>query len=323
MPGRIRATIKRSLYAAGRSGSILFKDSASDDSTIVLLSSGRSGSTWLGSILQQLPGTRVVFEPFHAGKGNPHISEYRYTYLDPSDSQTELMENLRGIIEGRRRSIWSEQFNPWYRLLYTRRLVKLVRANLLAPWLFAALPEFKYVFLLRHPGAVVSSQLNGGWHLSSERLRDQKTLFSASDLQRFNHFGWPSEGFLSNMLFWTIENEIALRAAESAGALVVLYEQLCAEPLRELNRIERYLGAELPSLASERLNMASWSSSRELNSLSIEEKLTRWQQRVNPEQLAQMNDVLAVSSLARFYDHTAWPLTTPEVPPAAECGEDR
>ena len=63
-------TLKR-----GISGSLagvhrrLFKDAAKNAKVTALMSSGWSGSTWISATLQQISMTRVIFEPFHAGKG--------------------------------------------------------------------------------------------------------------------------------------------------------------------------------------------------------------------------------------------------------------
>ena len=111
-----------------------------------------------------------------------------------------------------------------------RRLTKLVRANLLFTWLHKWFPEFGCILLLRHPAAVILSQLNGGWNLSSARLNAQSVLRDPARLERFDDYGLPEEGFASNLLFRIIENEVTMECAKTNRSPVLHYESLCMNP---------------------------------------------------------------------------------------------
>jgi|GEM_PF-3681348 len=279
----------------------LFRDTAKNAQTTVLLSSGRSGSTWISTTLQQIPTTRVIFEPFHAGKGTTELSGHRFTYLDAQTSNDRLADSFRRVVQADIRKPWIEQFNTGTTLTYDRRLIKLVRANLLFPWLHKWFPEFRYILLLRHPAAVILSQLNGGWNLSSARLNAQSVLRDSARLERFDDYGWPEEGFASNLLFWIIENEIALECAKTNQSLVLHYENLCMNPDDELRRIEHYLNTKLPKEAWQQLDDASWSSHTSIGTLSAEEKVTNWISQITDEQMTILADLLKRSPLGGLY----------------------
>jgi hypothetical protein len=276
-------------------------DRSGEGDSIFLLSSGRSGSTWLGELLQTLPALRVIFEPFHQRHGVPALRDARYTYLEPDAERPELEAALRGLIDGRDRSNWTEQFNSPLRWIYRRRLMKEVRVNLMVPWLRSVFPTSRFVLLLRHPAAVVASQLKGGWQLSSRRLRDQPGLANTLDLQALGQFGWPESGFLSNLLFWAIENSVALGAARQSGMLVLFYEDLCLDPEREIGRLRDYLGLDFPDRVLDRLDRASWSSDSRVGRLDAEQKVSRWTQTTSTDELRLIEDVLDACGLGGLY----------------------
>ena len=179
--------------------------------------------------------------------------------------------------------------------------MKLVRANLLFPWLATQYPEHKNVLLLRHPAAVVLSQVRNGWELSSERIRDQGALLQRPGIRALERFGWPASGFLSNLLFWAAENRVAMDHAMQSNTVVVFYEELCLSPDKVLDELGRFLGIGLPKEAAWKVNKSSWSSSAEIGSMSVADKISRWRQELSDEQRAQVEQVLDASGMNEYY----------------------
>ena len=279
----------------------LFVDRTAPAQTVVLYSSGRSGSTWLSDLLHSLPRTRLVFEPFHPRHGVKDLAPYRYRYLVPATAEPVLERAYAGVLKGTRTTRWVEQLNNPACFIYERRIVKLVRANLLFPWLASQYPQHKNVLLLRHPAAVVLSQVSNGWDLSSRRIRDQEALLQQPGIRAMDQFGWPDSGFQSNLLFWAAENRVAIDHALQSNTLVVFYEELCLAPGKVLDELGRFLGSALPDDAARKVNKASWSSSAEVGSMSVTEKISRWRDALNPEQRAQVEQVLDVSGMGEYY----------------------
>jgi hypothetical protein len=308
MPSFSRKKLKKTLRSFSQVGSVTFRDLSCDAETTVLLSSGRSGSTWLGDLICTLPQTRVIFEPFHPNNGMRDLTEYRYTYSDPSASFPLLQQSFQALVTGRRRSQWTEQFNKASDFVYRRRLLKLIRSNLLFPWMTSHFPNYRYIFLIRHPAAVVLSQLHGNWTLSARRLLSQPDLQDAYELSKFDSFNWPESGFLSNMIFWAIENEVAPLHAQQVGALIVHYEKLCIEPQKEMHRIEEYLGVKFPPTLRNNFYLSSWSRRRSVGSLSVNDKISKWTAQISPDDLTNVEAVLHHSRLSEFYGTGPMPL---------------
>jgi len=219
-------------------------------------------------------------------------------------------EAYDAVLKGKRTTPWIEQLNSPATMFYKRRLVKLVRANLLFPWLANRYPDQKHVLLLRHPAAVVLSQVRNGWHLSSTRIREQEELQKSPAISALGSFGWPDSGFLSNLVFWAAENRIAIDHALESNTMVVFYEHICLSPTEVLDDLSRFLGLSIPLAALGRLDKVSWSSasSADIGSMSVAEKISRWQGDLSAEQRSQVSRVLELSGLDEFYSLESEPV---------------
>lgn len=283
---------------------LLFSDRASHESTTFLISSGRSGSTWLTDILSSPPGSRILFEPFHPSRGIAELGRLRYTYLSPTQKNKSLTRLIENVIRGKIRRPWIEQLNTPGTFTYNRRLIKVVRATLLLPWLSNYFPECRFILLIRHPAAVIRSQLKGNWELSSKRLRSQMSLAETINLKLFDQFGWPTSGFASNLVFWAIENHVAYKHAKKHGCLIVRYEDLCLNTAGELSRMENYLGLEFPSDVLKNIDTPSWSSSNKIAGMSMQEKANGWRQKTSNTDIQLIREVLSATELDELYPDT-------------------
>lgn len=232
----------------------------------ILAGSGRSGTTWILDALAEANELRPVFEPLH-----PSTSAIGRTWagrwLDADDEVPELAAWLEQVCHGafrqwwadyrvrtdrlrpstallrdrvaaiefarRWRKLWRQRRTGRKRLRRPERLVKLIRANLMLPWLARGFGA-RCVLLVRHPGAVVESQLRLGgddWapvdqlgrYLADPVLGERlPPAYRAVASELANQ---PASAAALN---WCIENE--LRAADyvSAGVPYVHYEHLQA-----------------------------------------------------------------------------------------------
>ena len=306
----IHRTVRRARKKIRELGNAVFVDRSGSAQTTVLYSSGRSGSTWLSEILGSVPRTRLIFEPFHPVRGLAELAEYRYRYIEPGRDVPVLSAVYDAILNGERATPWTEHLNSPATMIYKRRLVKLVRANLLFPWLANRYPDQKHVLLLRHPAAVVLSQVRNGWNLSSARIREQAELLQLPAINALGRFDWPTSGFLSNLVFWAAENRVAIDHALRSNTMIVFYEHICLSPTEVLDELSRFLGLSLPTAALERLDKVSWSSSTDIGSMSVTEKISRWKGDLTGEQNIQVAQVLESCGLDEFYSLESTPVAS-------------
>jgi hypothetical protein len=251
----------------------------------------------------------MIFEPFHARSGIPSLADYRYSYVPPASSEAGVAADLQALLASSTWNSWVEQFNPVSRLVYRRRLIKEVRINLLLPWLLEVFGDCRFVLLLRHPAAVVQSQVTGGWMLSPDRLLQQPGLQNLAWLQALRDLDVADDPFEQNLVFWAIENRVALDAARQAGIPILFYEELCIRPEEQISRLESYLGADMPAAVLEGSSTASWSSSQDVSEYSLDQKISAWQSRISPSQVTMMLRVLEAAGLDTVYSDDPLPAT--------------
>jgi hypothetical protein len=297
--------------------------------TRIIAGSGRSGTTWILDALAEVNDLRPVFEPLH-----PAVSKigdrYAYRTLTSDDAEPELERFLTDVINGRRHTLWTQyrlpgdrlmphwrhvrtlaaakrEWRRWRKFLGERStlatsarrtvpLVKCIRANLMLPWLVerCACPA---VLVLRHPGAVVESQLRLGqgdaWDPEPvlERYRHDQRLHEQTGNRYRRLLTSPLARVEALTLAWVIENQWPVERAPSTGATVALYERLRGAGDLEWLRIVRALGlARVPTDAL--LARPSQQASRDTKSATTQSAAPRWQQSLTTGQLKSIQRIL-------------------------------
>lgn len=261
------------------------------DAPILLFGMPRSGTTWLGKILDSDPGTLYRHEPDSYGRMNflpaapdvdtaaeltPRIRAFYDTLAEARDTKiavttplfrkrylgplpaawnrtaglgTKLLTRVTGEL---RAPLWL----PRQALREARLVVKSIESVARTGVIARALPEARLVLLLRHPYGFTASMLRGkadrhftdsdsiGEDLglleplcrSDAGMRlgvDLETLRAASAAERL---AWQ----------WVLANDKALADAEELNNVrVVRYEDLCADPLAETQRLFEWCGLEM------------------------------------------------------------------------------
>lgn len=210
--------------------------------TTLVAGSGRSGTTWLSTLINHDNKYRFIFEPFHPAKVAPCEAFLRKQYLRPDDEREMYLDAARKILSGKVRSRWSDRFNR--KLVSRKRLVKDIRANLLLGWLRHNFPEMPMVLLLRHPCAVADSRLRLGWRDNLDEAMSQKELVE-DHLKPFEpDILAAKDPFERSIFLWCIENYVPLRQPGAGDIHVVFYENLLADPEKELASLFAFLGGK-------------------------------------------------------------------------------
>lgn len=238
---------------------------------------GRSGTTWIQDVLAKSNRLRPVFEPLHPA----HIKgadEFAHRYVPADTEAPDLYDFLQPFFWGRYAARWSDyripvsplktdprqwrsggalvrylrdqknavrnllEFAPQRR--YSRRIVKFVRANMMLAWLQARF-DARIVFVIRHPAAVILSQMSarGAWNPARRiaRYRRDDSLLEALPKPVREMLFADQADVESFALSWCIENIIALREAAASGIHVVYYERLLSHPDAEWSRVMQAL----------------------------------------------------------------------------------
>ena len=206
-----------------------------DKPDILILSSPRSGSTWLMEVLAAEPGVKDIDEPLMKPRLdyygiNGLRTRWRYASLNPSEQQIfrDLFQEHRVI-----KSFGSTKvFHPDFNFFSNRRVIKVIRATPLVDW-FARETSLQVIHLIRHPipQSLSCIQRRHDHHLH-EYLRDaafveehltddlrtfvERIIDEGSDLDRF-------------VVAWCLDNLVPLKKLkvnEDVPWLTVTYEEM-------------------------------------------------------------------------------------------------
>lgn len=213
---------------------------------IVLTSSPRSGSTLLSQILSAIPKSCVLFEPLHLGKV-PEAEKAGFswrTYVDPEIDWPEGSTFLRRVFEGRVINDWTScEMSVGVAYDAKQLIVKFVRANRLLPWICSSFTTPAPIFLIRHPCAVVASQIKYGWG-NAKYAPD-----SPPYLDIYPFFRSALEDLHSDVEYlaalWALDQLPVLLQKTPQPWIMITYEELCLRPQITIEKLSKRLDLNL------------------------------------------------------------------------------
>jgi hypothetical protein len=270
----------------------------SDLPNVFLLSSPRSGSTWLMELICTQPGFGYCESPLDLRR--PEVRERLgitdWADLHRSGVETILEPYFRGLISGtipgrgsnpRRRA-----FRPW-----TRRLVfKLLQgAEDRIGWL-ADTFQGRVAYLIRHPIAVALSREQTP-RLAALLGSEYRRHFSEAELALAERIDASGTNLERAVVAWCLENAVPLRDARADWA-VVTYEQLVVEPAPVLARLAERLLLPVPDRMMSRIarpsaviKKSSGETQKLLNDTTTaarSELVRKWRKRISPEEESRL-----------------------------------
>ena len=332
---------------------IFSKKKINPKDNILIIGSPRSGTTWLMEILQLLPNYTYLSEPI-----NPILFPEAFTigftsrtYLpidnDWPSGERHLDKIFRGHVmnhpiparlkdaENNQPNYsppsFQKQLQDLYKLqpktlinhLFAKKLVvKFVRLNRLLPWISQRFQLRGIIFIIRHPCAVIASQLNTGfcgYHPSSPPYTD---IYPS--LEMLLHEASKIEGLSPNVLqklkeiktreeilaaTWCLDNLIPLSHAKPYPWTVVTYEKLIKEGEQELKRIFHEIGQKtIPPDCYKYLKKPSkLTTEQEQHIVTQRDKqLSKWKKKLSEEQIKRILSVVSDFGLD-FYNENIEP----------------
>lgn len=300
----------------------------------LIAGSGRSGTTWVQDALAAANGMRPVFEPLH-----PYVSavgnRYAHRALAPDEDHPDLEHFLADVCAGRRNRFWTQYrrqrrwllpppeefwtvddaarlYRRWGKFLKELPrlslswrggdpIVKCIRANLMLGWLSKKL-NWNVLLIVRHPGAVIESELRGSWNaqFALDRFRRDAGIRRLTE-DRYDDLLerklTPIEALAAR---WVIENQWVTERAESNGVTVVYYELLRIYPDKEWERICQALDLAHAPPETVLTRPSQQSSPKITDAVSEATRRPRWLETLAREQIEQIQGVLDQAGVA-FY----------------------
>lgn len=305
LPWRFRRIGRRAVTTFCR---VFYRDTNRDERRSVMVAgAGRSGTTWLAEIIRSQIRCRLMFEPFNPRKVSAYRTFNYFQYMRPDEPDAELREYCLAVFTGNIRNPWIDRGVSVLRA--QTRLIKEIRANLMLRWLCREFPSIPVVFLVRHPCAVVSSRMKLGWATDGDLapMLGQPRLVEdhlADKMRVFERAKTPEE---KHALVWCVSNLVPLRQFGAGELTTVFYENLCANPAGEIERIFRHLGHPYDASVFGSLRQPSMMSAQGSAVVTGDDRIAGWQQALSPRQIQAVLGVVEAFGLGHLYGDSAVP----------------
>ncbi|MCG8345899.1 MAG: sulfotransferase domain-containing protein [Chlorobiales bacterium] len=280
-----------------------------------LIGDGRSGTTWLASLINYRKKYREMFEPFHPwldermGFFMPHL------YMRENNENANLKMAAEEVFTGKYMYERVDAGN--YSMLYNGLLVKDIFANLFSYWISTRYPEIKIILLIRNPFAVALSKCkkkNWLWLNDPMALLDQKDLYD-DYLQPFEDVirktRCENDYLLCQILIWSIVNYVPLRQFDPGKVQVVFYEDVVTNPGHEVSKIFDFIRKgqyqRQVKLSDKVINKPSKYAGKESNIIKGTSPLTSWKQEMTPRQIERGMGILEKFGFDELYDDSSMP----------------
>lgn len=283
---------------------------------IFILSSLRSGSTWLAEIIYRFPKVKYVQEPFSRKKRNlkkylyPIQPSWTYTYNDITANERQVINYIENQSKGkyvtsRRYDVFSSSFN-----FYTNRsVIKLLRTTPISDWLINSFKEDIFIILVRHPIATSLSKIETEIRKDFEPtltkyFKDRKFVETFLSQEIINKIETEKENYSEleqEIVVWCLDNISLIQAyqknKDTSKVIFVTYEELATKTELTLKRLCEF--SDLPysnnilqeskkASASTRYNKQNETNKMETNLLS------KWRKQVSESQERKIFEIITL-----------------------------
>lgn len=242
------------------------KNSLKNKRPLLVTGAHRSGSTWVGSVLEKSAEIYSIFEPFNKDFGPGacrSIFKYWYPYIDDTncaEAQTVIQSLLdykfqffKEILSAHTRWQLRQCLEQcvMFRLARWRKKRTLFKdpiALFSAPWLAGAF-HFQVIVLVRHPAAFISSLKQLGWSFPFRDLLAQPLLMDGPlaefrpSVEKFA--AEPQDIIGQGILLWNIFYSRVREYQEKYPDWQILrHEDISMEPVEAFRRIFAALDLE-------------------------------------------------------------------------------
>ncbi len=273
---------------------------------IWLLGAGRSGSTWISSLINYDNSYRELFEPFHINVGLIKKTGFKY-------HQYKVNKYLKLIAK----VVFTGKFiHPWWidpdihkknmkdhndRFL----LAKDIYANLCAHEICSQNKNIKPILLIKNPFAVAVSRKKTGWSNWDKELDailQQKELYD-DYLRPFEDIILDIKNngsyYDRQILVWAIINYIPLMQHTKENIYITFYEDWLIDPNTALKRVYDYLeiSANLPKNIKQTNKFIHPSKVTATNTFDI----NSWQKELSAEDIKSGEKILSYFGFDTLY----------------------
>lgn len=215
------------------------------ENIIWLIGDGRSGTTWVSSIINSKAEAREFFEPYHI-KVLAHNQFIPYKYSTPSNISDDLLKVYGLIFSGRLLHRRADFGN--LKVMYNGMIVKDIFISLSAFAISLKFPNVKPVLLIRNPFAVVHSKMKKAdayWPTDLEVYLNDNALIKRLGyaIEKLLIEAKKRNNFIEiQFINWCLGNLIPLQDFSQEKLHLLFYEDIKEMPTDELFKLKKFLG---------------------------------------------------------------------------------
>lgn len=274
------------------------------EDNLLVVGSGRSGTTWLAELLNYSLEYRIVFEPFSplaihyrvgrgAGRGRHYV---------PPEASFQYKDRVKKYLLGHVSNPWVnrvQRSNRWSR----RIMVKAVRLNAMLGWMQHNFPELKIILIVRDPYSVAYSFAERKWNNVASRYTSQEDLMANFSQEQIDLLQNPKGFFQEGIVVWAIETFMPLKdVVRSENVSSVFYETLVNNPKHELYRLAKFANHAFNEKVLDTLDVKSTTAGkRSVVDKSSKTFAKRWQNNISKEDQKYAEKVLKSLGLDKLY----------------------
>ena len=282
---------------------LLYRKGFDSSKALIICGSTRSGSTWLAELVSSIDGHSQIFEPMHTGyvKEAKHAGIERNMFVKESEEWPQGRRFFTKVLTGKVINPWIASQIPWNKLLKTERLVvKFVRANLVLGWLSKHLDILPPAMVIRHPCAIIMSQLNKGWSPSKEVLLSNKYFDSHPKIKQACHkFDKPEE---RAALAWCLRYHGPLTLNKPYPFVLVCYERLVRNGEEEIKKLFDAWNLPVTQSVLDKLSKPSDTVTENSQVVSGKDPLAGWKKHLTTTEVENILAVLSVFDMNFYSD---------------------
>ena len=293
---------------------------------IVVLSFGRSGSTWISDIISKNLGGLLLFEPLH-----PETCPFAQDacYSDGYELGDMLEAFFHHIMAKGDRNRWllrNHLFNPlesvsqaYVDMVWEESRVlgfKEIRANFMVDWLIERL-HARIVYLVRHPAAVIASlrRRRNFWNEFGFETHWRLFLQHVAAHARYGEVLAPYRPIIDQArtriqreaVMWAASHKLASQALARHGLPIFYYEDFYASPFPTTRKLIAYVGGDPAALHPAHIFVPSMTTIRTVHGLTSSETdfaskgwAIFWEDILTPDELAEIERIVLAFDLEDY-----------------------
>ncbi|MEM9884939.1 MAG: sulfotransferase [Bacteroidota bacterium] len=234
--------------------------------SILIFSEPRSGSTWLAELLQYLPNSIIHWEPLNPQKGSvPEAYNWGWRpFLAKEKDNQEVAQFMEQLLRFSKATTWTSKYVSVKTAMKAQWVIhKIVRGNLMLPWILKHLPlERPPILLLRHPITTCQSQIKN-FNINPDKIELTPNGVNEQAFEQHLDFLKGLSSVLEvKVAYWCMNHAPILQDKDSLNqCCIVHYEDLVVNPTEEFKRIAKTLELPLADADLQKLNFRKASAS--------------------------------------------------------------